>query len=90
MLDKERQACLFQKQKEIVNARLGARKGLLAAKQELISEVLLRLKSAARGDRFKKMQICAEKTQEVNVDIDAYLDKIRLEHENEIAKILFT
>lgn len=89
ILYKERALYEHQRQKLIVNTRLEAKKNLLAAKQELIDAVFIKLKSAFKKEKFKKQQIFQHKINEVSEDIDFYLNKIRPDYETEIAKILF-
>jgi len=78
-----------QKQGLIVQARLESKKQLLKSKQELITAVFVRLKSTLKKDKFKKEQVSHNQICEVSEDVDFYLNKIRLDYETEIAKILF-
>ena len=89
ILDKEKDICDNQKQRDIVNARLEGRKELLKAKQEIIYSVFKKLKPIIKGDKFKKQQIYGDGTREGAGDADFYLDMIRLDYESEIAGILF-
>jgi len=77
------------RQKAVVSAQLEARKEILKAKQEMVDEVIARLKSQLKKDKFKKQQVSFEKIKEAPEDIDFYLSRIRLDYESEIAKILF-
>lgn len=88
-IEKEKKILERQKQGLIVNARLQAKKDLLKTKQELIEGVLIKLKSELKKERPKKQLVSPEKTREVTQDLGFYLNKIRHEHETEIAKILF-
>jgi len=78
-----------QKQGLIVQARIESKKQLLKTKQELIDTAFVRLKSTLKKDKLKKEQISYDKIDEVNEDIDFYLNKVRPDYETEIAKILF-
>jgi len=89
-LNKEKALLETQKQRLIVNARLDAKKSLLETKQELIDDVFKKLKSALKGDKFKKQQVSLDKVKEVPEEIDFYLSKFRPDYETEIAKVLFT
>ncbi len=89
LIDKEKNLSLAGKQKLIVDVRLESKKKLLSMKQELINAVFEKFKSGIKKDKLKKKQILQDKIHEVPEDIDFYLDKIRLDHESEIAKMLF-
>ncbi len=86
----EKNLSLAEKQKLIVNARLESKKKLLSVKQELIKAVFEELRTKIKKDRLKKKQILPDKIQETAEDMDFYLNKIRLEYESEIARILFS
>lgn len=73
----------------VVNARLENRKLLLGAKQELIDAVFNKLKSSLGKSKPKKQEIMHDKTREASADIDFYLSEIRLDFENQVARILF-
>lgn len=90
IIDREKNLNLSGKQKLIVNARLESKKRLLFAKQELIKAVFEKARAGIRKDRLKKKQVLPDKIQDVSEDIDFYLNKIRLEYESEIAKMLFS
>lgn len=77
------------RQRLIVNARLAGRKDLLKAKQELIDTVFEKLKLSLGKAKLKKQQVTKEGIEEVSEDIGFYLNKIRSDFENEIAKALF-
>jgi len=89
ILEQEKSLCERQQRQVMVNAGLESKKNLLAAKQELIDAVFVKLKSTLKKDKFKKQQIAQDKIYEVAEDIDFYLHKIRPDYETEIAKILF-
>jgi vacuolar-type H+-ATPase subunit E/Vma4 len=89
IISQEKSAFQSQKQKAIVNARLEARKNLLAAKQELMDAVLEQLKFQIGKEKFKKKQILQDRVHEVAEDIDFYLHQVRLDNETEIARTLF-
>ena len=79
-----------ERQRLIVQARLGAKMNLLKAKQELIDAVFAKLKSElGNKERFKKQQIFPDKAQEAPENLNFYLGRIRLDYESEIAKILW-
>lgn len=90
LIDKEKNLSLAGKQKLIVNARLESKKRMLFVKQELIKAVFEKFRAKIKKDRLKKKQVLPDKIQDVAEDIDFYLNKIRLEYESEIAKILFS
>jgi vacuolar-type H+-ATPase subunit E/Vma4 len=89
IIDREKTEIEAEKQKLIVNARLEAKKQLLAAKQRLIDDAFARLKSELKKDAFKKKQISQDGVKEVPEDINFYLSKIRPEYEAKLAEILF-
>lgn len=89
-IQKEKALYESQKQRLIVNARLEYKKNLLKAKQELIDAVFEKLKPNLRKDKFKKQRIFQDKVQEVPEDINFYLDKVRLDYETDISRILFS
>lgn len=89
-LDKEKALLTREKQKIIVNARLDSKKNLLMTQQELIDVVFDKLKFSLKSEKFKKQQIYLDKVKEAPEDIDFYLNRLRLEHEAEIARILFS
>lgn len=89
ILNLARQDGARQRQGALVNYRLQQQKNLLSAKQQLITEVFVRLKSQLHSDKFKKQQVYVDKTEEAPEDVDFYLAKIRQDYETEIAKILF-
>ena len=89
ILNQAMQDCEKTKERLLVDARLGAKKDLLLAKQELIGEVFAMLKAALRTDRLKKQQVLEDKIKEAPEDIDFYLAKLRQDYETEIAEMLF-
>jgi vacuolar-type H+-ATPase subunit E/Vma4 len=89
MLAREKARYEAEKQKLIVNARLGAKRDLLAVKQELIDAVFEKVKSQLKREEFKKEQIAQDKVRQVAEDLDFYLKRIRPDYETDIAKILF-
>ena len=90
IIDKEKMLSLAEKQKLIVNGRLESKKKSLSVKQELIKAVFEKLRAEIKKDRLKKKQVLQDKTLDVPEDIDFYLNKIRLDYESEIAKMLFS
>ena len=89
IMEKEKYLNDRHKQKLIVNARLEARKRLLQVKQELMESVFEKLKATIGIGRLKKQLVSGDKVQEINVEIDFYLDELRFDCEAEVAKILF-
>jgi vacuolar-type H+-ATPase subunit E/Vma4 len=89
IVDKARAAYSAQKQKLIVAARLEAKKRLLVIKQGLIDAVFEKLRAKINQDKLKKKQVLTDKTQDAPEDIDFYLNKIRVDYETDIARILF-
>lgn len=89
IIEKEKAFYLKQKQRLIVNARLGQKRSLLLAKQELMGAVFERLKSSLKSDKLKKEEIFIDKVHQAQADAGFYLDKFRQEYETEIAGILF-
>lgn len=88
-LEKEKRLYLAGQQKRLVEAHLEAKRQILESKQELISHVFEKLKAGLDKNRFKKERIASDKVEEVNEDLDFYLNKIRPDYEAQIAKILF-
>ena len=78
-----------QKKRQIINARLGHKKNLLEAKQEIVDSVFKKLRLAFKAGAFKKQLVSADKVSEVAVDIDFYLGEFRQDYETEIAQVLF-
>lgn len=89
ILAKEKALAEHEKQAQIVHARLEAKKNLLRAKQDLIDTIFIKLKEDLKKEKLKKQQISHDKTHEVMEDIDFYLNRVRLDYETEIAKVLF-
>lgn len=100
ILEKEKASSLAKKQGLLVLSRLEQKKNLLWAKQELINEVLERLKLGIKSERLsrsggipqwagKKQQVLADRVKETPQDLDFYLKDLRQSHETAIAKILF-
>lgn len=89
LIRKEKSLMENQNRKLIVAARLKNRNFLLQVKQNLISESFSRLKSHLGRGSLKKKQIFSDKVKEIPEDIDFYLNKLRADFENEVAKILF-
>ncbi|KPK39662.1 MAG: hypothetical protein AMJ78_08155 [Omnitrophica WOR_2 bacterium SM23_29] len=78
-----------ERQKLIVNSNLESKKKLLKTKREIIDAVFGKLKSILEKVKLKKKQIYRDKIEEVGEDIDFYLNKIQLDYETEVARILF-
>lgn len=89
ILSQEKAWCEKKRQKLVVNTRLGSKKRLLLAKQEIIDSVFKELKPHLSKAKLKKQEIGHEKTHEVYEDVNFYLKQIRPEYEAEIAKLLF-
>lgn len=89
ILDKEKALYERQKHKLIVQARLRVKNNLLSAKQELIDGVFEKLKPHLKKEQLKRQLVFSDKVKEIAEDIDFYLNKLRLQYETEIAKILF-
>lgn len=88
-LQKEKAAGERTKRGLLVNARLESKKSILAAKQELLSQVFEKLKPTFAGTKLSRELIGRDKTSEVAEDIDFYIDKIKTDYETEVARILF-
>jgi vacuolar-type H+-ATPase subunit E/Vma4 len=78
-----------QRQRFIVKARLDAKRNLLETKQELIEEVLKRLRLDLKNDTFKKQQVSFDRVKEVPGELDFYLNRLRQDYEMQVARILF-
>jgi V/A-type H+-transporting ATPase subunit E len=78
-----------QKQKRIVSARLEAKRNQLKTKQELINQVLDKVKGYLDKGALKKEQVKKDGVEQVAEKADFYLDKVRFDCETGIAKILF-
>lgn len=78
-----------ERQRLLVEARLEAKSALLQAKQGLITEVFAQLRPFLPQNKFKKQQVEREKITEVAEEPEAYLNRIKLELETDVAKILF-
>lgn len=89
IIDTENAFLQKEKQKLIVNSNLESKKKLLRAKRDMIDAVFEKLKSTLEKIKLKKVQVYRDKIEEVGEDIDFYLNKIRLDYETEVAKILF-
>lgn len=89
MLQKAKADSLSQKQMRIVNARLGYKRNILEAKQELIESVFKKTKSTLKGSAIKKQLVFADKVSEAAADIDFYLGKLRQDYETDISRIIF-
>jgi len=89
ILQKAKADSLSQKQMCIVNARLGHKRNILEAKQELIESVFKKTKSTLKEVAIKKQLVFADKVSEAAADIDFYLGRLRQDYESEIARILF-
>ena len=89
ILQKAKADSLSQKQMRIVNARLGHKRNILEAKQELIESVFKKTKSTLKEVAIKKQLVFADKVSEAAADIDFYLGRLRQDYESEIARILF-
>ena len=89
ILQKAKADSLSQKQMRIVNARLGHKRNILEAKQELIESVFKKTKSTLKDAAVKKQLVFADKVSEAAADIDFYLSTLRQDYESEIARILF-
>jgi V/A-type H+-transporting ATPase subunit E len=89
IIEKEKTLYLKQKQQAVVNARLGQKRSLLLAKQELMQTVFEKLKPSLKSDKIKKEEIFIDKVHQAQADAGFYLDKLRQEYEAQIARILF-
>lgn len=90
IIDSEKSLLEKERQKFIVNSKLEGKKKLLKTKQEIIDAVFERLKPGLKKGKFKRIKIYHDKTEEIGEDVDFYLNKIRLDYEAEITKILFS
>lgn len=90
IIEHEKSLLESQRKKLIINAKLESKKELLKTKQEAIDAVFERLKTGLVKDKFKKKQIYRDKIEEVAENIDFYLNKMRIDYETEIARILFS
>ncbi|MDD5255201.1 MAG: V-type ATP synthase subunit E family protein [Candidatus Omnitrophica bacterium] len=77
------------RQKIIVAARLDARRKTLGVRQEIMEQVLQKLKSEIGSERFRKVLVTQAGEDEAAADVDFYLENMRLEHEGEISRVLF-
>lgn len=89
IIDSEKFLLEKERQKIIVNSRLEGKKNSLKTKQEMIDAVFEKVKSSLKKGKFKRVKIYHDKTEEVDEDVDFYLNKIRLDYEAELAKIFF-
>ncbi len=90
IIDSEKFLLEKERQKIIVNSRLEGKKNSLKTKQEMIDAVFEKVKSGLKKGKFKRVKIYHDKTEEVDEDVDFYLNKIRLDYEAEITRILFS
>ncbi len=81
-LDRERQTVL-------VKARLDARKQVLRAKQELISELFDALKPQLALHKPKKKEIFPDRELEAAADMQVYVATVRADLESQVAERLF-
>ncbi|MCM8780571.1 MAG: hypothetical protein NC908_01415 [Candidatus Omnitrophica bacterium] len=89
IIEREQRLALAEKDRLIVNARISAKKKILAAKRELMDAAFQRLRPYIQKDKLKKQVILSDRIQESQEDIDFYLRRLRIEYESELAKVLF-
>lgn len=89
IFNKGKQKAENNKNQLVVNARLEAKKKMLAAKQDIIGRIFGEIKKQGIAGKVKKEVIYIDKVSQAEQDVDFYLDKIRLEHEAALAEILF-
>jgi len=77
------------RQKIIVAARLETRRKMLGVRQEIMEQLLQKLKSEIGNERFRKVLVRQAGEEEAAADVDFYLENMRLEHEGELSRVLF-
>lgn len=89
MIAKEKSAYDHERQRAVVQARLANRSSYLSAKQEIMAALFKKLAAEMRVEDFKKQQVSWDKARPAAENAEFLMSKIRLEHETEIAGILF-
>jgi vacuolar-type H+-ATPase subunit E/Vma4 len=88
-LAKEKAACESQRQRLLAAVQLESKKKILQAKQELIGEVIAKLKPHLKKEKFKRKEIRFDAVKETAEALSFYLNKLRQDYESEIARMLF-
>lgn len=89
MITKEKSAYDHARQGAVVQARLANRSSYLSAKQEIMAALFNRLTEEMCVGDFKKEQVSWDKARPAAENAEFLMSQIRLEHETEIAGILF-